>query len=33
MSEVFDRSDVAFLRDEEGSSRFHKFIEKESASR
>jgi hypothetical protein len=30
---VFDQSDVAFLRDEEGSSRFNKFVAKEAAER
>jgi hypothetical protein len=27
---IFDKNDVAFLRDEEGSSRFNKFVTKES---
>jgi hypothetical protein len=30
---IFDRNDVAFLRDEEGNSRFNKFVAKESAER
>ena len=30
---IFDESGVAFLRDEEGSSRFNKFVEKESTNR
>ena len=28
---IFDRNEVAFLRDEEGSSRFNKFVTKETA--
>ena len=28
---IFDHNDVAFLRDEEGSSRFNKFVAKETA--
>ena len=28
---IFDRNDIAFLRDEEGSSRFNKFVAKETA--
>jgi hypothetical protein len=28
---IFDRNDLAFLRDEEGNSRFNKFVAKESA--
>ena len=31
--EVFDKNDLAFLRQEEGDSRFNKFVERESASR
>ena len=30
---IFDRSEVAFLRDEEGNSRFNKFVANESAER
>jgi hypothetical protein len=30
---IFDRNDVAFLCDEEGNSRFNKFVVKESAER
>ena len=30
--EVFDKNDLAFLRQEEGDSRFNKFVERESAS-
>lgn len=30
---IFDRSGVAFLRDEDGSSRFNKFVEQEAAGR
>ena len=31
--EVFDANDLAFLRQEEGDSRFNKFVAKESADR
>ena len=30
--DVFDKNDLAFLRQEEGDSRFNKFVERESAS-
>jgi hypothetical protein len=30
---VFDRNDLAFLRDDEGASRFNKFVAKEAADR
>jgi hypothetical protein len=30
---VFDKNEVVFLRDEEGSSRFNKFVAKEAAER
>jgi hypothetical protein len=28
---IFDRNNLAFLHDDDGSSRFNKFVEKESA--
>jgi hypothetical protein len=28
---IFDKNDLAFLRSEEGESRFNKFVERESA--
>ena len=28
---IFDRNDLAFLKDDEGSGRFNKFVAKESA--
>lgn len=30
--EIFDKNDLAFLRTEEGESRFNKFVSKESAN-
>ena len=31
--DVFDKNDLAFLRQEEGESRFNKFVSKEKADR